>query len=326
MHIRIKSLVITLLRPESAIRLLHLVLFRLDSPYCCRTRLHLKRMQKDARACVLFSLLLAAAEQYAATKPPVAACITGHVRTLNVTAHNIFETMIAPIRDHVDVFVAVSPLLDDLMPPKNVSHPKFPSESGPHKKGETPRATSLDITRWFSIFSPIHLEIAGSAGQNSGLHSCLLLVQRHERQRCSLYRYLLRLRPDVAYQTRLPEWASWRHSLRLPVAEGPRFVLSEVLGGFPEICVKDVWALMTREAASAYLARDWLPCSGDRAKQSKRMYYPECRLGCTLRRKNVTTWTVPLKRVIVRAWHGATHLPNATTRLSISTANRSAVR
>ena len=65
-------------------------------------------------------------EQHAATEPAaVAACITGHMRTINVTAHNIFETMIAPIRDHVDVFAAVSPVLGDLLPPKNVAHPKY---------------------------------------------------------------------------------------------------------------------------------------------------------------------------------------------------------
>ena len=257
-------------------------------------------------------------EQHAATEPAaVAACITGHMRTINVTAHNIFETMIAPIRDHVDVFAAVSPLLDDLLPPKNVTHPKFQSESGPHKVGNTPTATSLDIERWFRIFSPIHVEVARTAGQNSGLHSCLLLVRRHERQRRSRYRYLLRLRPDVAYQTRLPEWASWRHSLRLPVAEGggPRFVLTEVLKQYAPYCVKDLWALMTREAATAYLAPEWLPCRPYRARQPEYIGFPECRLGCALHRAKVRAWTVPLDRLIVRPWHGATQLPNSTARL-----------
>ena len=260
-------------------------------------------------------------EQHAATEPAaVAACITGHVRTINVTAHNIFETMIAPIRDHVDVFAAVSPVLGDLLPPKNVTHPKFQSESGPPKVGKT--ATRLDIERWFRILSPIHIEVATTAGQNSGLHSCLLLVQRHERQRRSRYRYLLRLRPDVAYRTRLPEWASWRHSLRLPVTEGPGFVLTEVLKQYAPYCVKDLWALMTREAATAYLAPEWLPCRPYGAKQPKKdsegkvkENHPECRLGCALRRANVTAWTVRLDRLIVRTWHGATHLPNSTARL-----------
>ena len=261
---------------------------------------------------VVFVLLAVTPEQYAA---PVAACITGHVRTINVTARNIFETMIAPIRDHVDVFAAVSPLLDDLLPPKNVTHPKFQSERGPNKVGQAPTATSLDIERWFRIFSPIHVKVARTAGQNSGLHSCLLLVQRHERQRRSRYRYLLRLRPDVAYRTRLPEWASWRHSLRLPVAEGPRFVLTEVLKQYAPYCVKDVWALMTREAATAYLAPEWLPCRPYGARQPKYNEFPECRLGCALRRANVTAWTVPLGRLIVRPWHGATQLPNSTSRL-----------
>ena len=253
-------------------------------------------------------------EQHAATEPAaVAACITGHVRTINVTAHNIFETMIAPIRDHVDVFAAVSPVLGDLLPPKNVTHPKFQSESGPPKVGKT--ATRLDIERWFRILSPIHVEVATTAGQNSGLHSCLLLVQRHERQRRSRYRYLLRLRPDVAYRTRLPEWASWRHSLRLPVAEGPRLVLTEILHKFPRFCVKDVWALMTREAAPVYFASEWPPCSPGGAKQPKKVGYPECRLGCALHRANVTAWTVPLKRLIVRPWHGASQLSFTTQTL-----------
>ena len=265
---------------------------------------------------VVFVLLAVTPEQYAA---PVSACITGHVRTINVTARNIFETMIAPIRDHVDVFAAVSPLLDDLLPPKNVTHPKFQSERGPNKVGQAPTATSLDIERWFRIFSPIHVKVARTAGQNSGLHSCLMLVQRHERQRRSRYRYLLRLRPDVAYRTRLPEWASWRHSLRLPVAEGPRFVLTEVLKQYAPYCVKDVWALMSREAATTYLAPEWLPCRPYGASQPKYNYFPECRLGCALRRANVTAWTVPLARLIVRPWHGATYgatqLPNSTSRL-----------
>ena len=255
-------------------------------------------------------------EQHAATEPAaVAACITGHVRTIKVTARNIFETMIAPIRDHVDVFAAVSPLLDDLLPPKNVTHPKFQSERGPNKVGQAPTATSLDIERWFRIFSPIHVEVARTAGQNSGLHSCLLLVRRHERQRRSRYRYLLRLRPDVAYRTRLPEWASWRHSLRLPVAEGPRLVLTEKLKNFPAFCVKDVWALMTREAAPVYFASEWPPCSPGGAKQPKKVGYPECRLGCALHCANVTAWTVPLKRLIVRPWHGASQLSFTTQTL-----------
>ena len=267
---------------------------------------------------VVLVLLAITPEQYAATEPPVAACITGHVRTIKVTARNIFETMIAPIRDHVDVFAAVSPLLDDLLPPKNVTHPKSLSEKGPRKVGKTPTATSLDIERWFRIFSPIHVEVARTAGQNSGLHSCLLLVRRHERQRRSRYRYLLRLRPDVAYRRRLPEWASWRHSLRLPVAEGPGFVLTERLAhGYPPYCVKDVWALMTREAATTYLAPKWLPCRPlYGARQPKETKYPECRLGCALRRANVTAWTVRLGRLLVRPWHGATHeLPKSTARL-----------
>ena len=260
-------------------------------------------------------LLAVTPEQYAATEPPVAACITGHVRTIKVTARNIFETMIAPIRDHVDVFAAVSPLLDDLLPPKNVTHPKSLSEKGPRKVGKTPTATSLDIERWFRIFSPIHVEVARTAGQNSGLHSCLLLVRRHERQRRSRYRYLLRLRPDVAYRTRLPEWASWRHSLRLPVAEGPRLVLTEILHKFPQFCVKDVWALMTREAAPVYFASEWPPCSPGGVKQPNKLGYPECRLGCALHGANVTVWKVPLERLIVRPWHGTSQLPFTTRTL-----------
>ena len=71
----------------------------------------------------------------------------------------------------------------------------------------------------------------------------------------------------MAYRTRLTEWASWRHSLRLPVAEGHRLVLTEILRSFPPLCVKNVWVLMTREAAPAYVASEWLPCSPGGVKQ-----------------------------------------------------------
>ena len=100
----------------------------------------------------------------------------------------------------------------------------------------------------------------------------------------------------TAYRTRLPEWASWRHSLRLPVAEGPGFVLTEALKQYAPYCVKDLWALMTREAATwgcywCLLVPTWRP-SGCRADHTGRgnpntnyIGFPECRWGAPLLRE-----------------------------------------
>ena len=44
---------------------------------------------------------------------PVAACLSGRVRTLRLTRHSILQTMIKPIRPSVDFVAAVSPVIDD---------------------------------------------------------------------------------------------------------------------------------------------------------------------------------------------------------------------
>ena len=121
--------------------------------------------------------------------------------------------MIAPIRDHVDVFSALSPVIDDRYPPRNAWHPKYQSQTGP-RKNSTTTMTKDRIEQWMHIFSPISVDVETTTNENEGLHRCFQKVQRRERERHSLYRFLLRLRPDVAYQTRLPEWPAWDPDVR----------------------------------------------------------------------------------------------------------------
>ena len=242
--------------------------------------------------------------------PAVAACITGHVRTLSITASNIFETMIAPIRDHVDVFSALSPMLDDRYPPRNATHPKYQSQTGP-RKNSTTTVTKDRIEQWMHIFSPISVDVETTTNENEGLHRCFQKVQRRERERHSLYRFLLRLRPDVAYQTRLPEWPAWWNLVRHAESS---LALTDVSSPSTS-CFKDVWSLMTRAAAAAYFAPSWPPPCAPRTATAAWLGTAECSLGCALHRANVTAVAVPLQRLIVRQWHGSSQLPESTASL-----------
>ena len=239
---------------------------------------------------------------------PVAACLSGRIRTLRLTRHSILQTMIKPIRPSVDFFAAVSPVLDDIpahyAKRMRISLPK----SGP---AASEQASSEQIRTWLNDFEPVAMRVARSADQNEGLHACLSLITEHETQRAASYTWVLRLRPDVAYGAQLPPWPSWG---TLPAAgrlvistdastsmAAPQQRKASALGTHRSYarggaCVKDVWALVSRAAAEAYFSRHWpRPCLPDSMPS-----YPECKLGCAMHQAQVKVGAIDVRRQIIR--------------------------
>lgn len=236
--------------------------------------------------------------------PAVAICISGLLRSFNSTAGNILTTMVRPIRDVADVFMALDPRLDEY-----------------HNHPTTMNATEVQISEWTAPFNPLVLQVQRRAGQNEGLKDCLRMIEAEELARCRSYDWVVRLRPDVAYTCRLPtieEWLPFRRApAHAPKAHRPRppWVLSDWI--FVEnyttrsVAVKDVWAVMDRSAASVYM-RDWprkCGCNGEHGINEED-------LGCTLSQGRVEvgaalTPGVPLRR-IVRTWESGRVEPNCS--------------
>ena len=242
----------------------------------------------------------------------IAACLAGQSRTLQHVWTNSYEAMIRPLASHVDLFATI--LLNNTR-------------------------TSRVRTRLFSPadkLSFLEREAVSVVYRKPGDHllgttshtPCYSLIEAHEHRRGQRYKWVLRLRTDVAYglrmPSRLPEFASepptvWVEMCgpggpRLPIC--PRFVANHAFA-----CAKDTWALMSRGAASVYFNATLLStapklCHLDqlgKISHGIRDMSPECRLGCTLHRHNITVRTVmSLGRTIVR---------NTTTRLPILTNN-----
>ena len=151
------------------------------------------------------------ARGHAEKKAPaaVAICISGLLRSFNSTAGNILTTMVRPIRDVADVFMALDPRLDEY-----------------HNHPTTMNATGVQIREWTAPFNPLVLQVQRRAGQNEGLKDCLRMIEAEELARCRSYDWVVRLRPDVAYTCRLPtieEWPPFRRaSASAPKAHRPR--------------------------------------------------------------------------------------------------------
>ena len=253
----------------------------------------------------------------------IAACLAGQSRTLQHVWTNSYEAMIRPLASNVDLFAAV--LRDKARNRTNRTNA---------------RTNRTNRTR--RLFSPadklsvLEREAVSVVYRKPGDHllgttshtPCYSLIEAHEHRRGQRYKWVLRLRTDVAYglrmPSRLPEFASepptvWVEMCgpggpRLPIC--PRFVANHAFA-----CAKDTWALMSRDAASVYFNATLLStapklCHLDqlgKISHGIRDMSPECRLGCTLHRHNITVRTVmSLGRTIVR---------NTSTRLPILTNN-----
>ena len=222
----------------------------------------------------------------------IAVCLAGQQRTLSTVWTNIFDAMVRPLQPDVDLFAVVK--LD----------------------AHHSRATSI-LTQ-----HAVRLVYRKSLDNLIGLTShtpCYQMIQDHEQTRARLYQWVLRVRTDIAYGSRMPS--------HLPKINGAqRTVWVEFCG--PDAsnnkpstcprtnkdgtfgCAKDTWALMTRAASRVYFDAHMLNndkgCKHDRVGKYKSS--PECRLGCALHRSNVTVHTLRIERKIVRQ-HTTTPMP-----------------
>lgn len=262
------------------------------------------------------NIAMADAEPMADAHPPVAACIAGLYRTFIATRRNIFSTMVGPLGDQVETFFALDRRLDHYL--HGTAH-----LSGNHT------ISSAAIRGSVARFRPVEVTILHSERLEHPLTVCFESVRRREQQRAAQYRWLLKLRPDVVYDRPLPAYPLW------PAYHGAaavRLVLTEFAESLhwwrAGACVKDVWNLMTRDAAPFLFSPCWGNSSrcldpmsgrephgtaarergGSPPQELKLSAGPsgcphgrsECHLGCSLFRNQVHVGVVNLSRLILR--------------------------
>ena len=169
----------------------------------------------------------------------VAACLSGEQRTLAAAARHIERAMIAPIREMVDVFVAVRGLSTRM---EHVVRTLFQplalrnmSESSSWRGGEPSGGGHM-------LSSPSsYWEL-----QTSGMATCMADVHESESVRGHRYAWLLRLRTDAVYSSSLPPltlWPKWlpTDAKVVYVAEGMRLT-----GPMPLLTRRPFDTLITR--------------------------------------------------------------------------------
>lgn len=231
------------------------------------------------------------------TTKEVAICIAGRSRQHTTSAHheellnNIHSTMIEPWASRADVFIAI----------------------------QTDETIAFDSGKSFERFQPIATLHRPSEDNLTALTyhtACMELILAQERKQGYEYRWLLRLRTDVAYHSRLPS--------NLPAVPATRrvvFVEYCGTGSYPADsnrfvqdgqqcharsdngkwgCAKDSWGLVSRSAAPVYFSRAKLDSMRKMANLCTNPS-PECRLGCALNSNNVSIYKVKLSRKILRS-------------------------
>ena len=120
------------------------------------------------------------------------------------------------------------------------------------------------------------------------------------------FEWVLRLRPDVVYGRQLPFAGAWPRPGHAAVAfvDSPRTqICCDGQKGRCQasaVCVNDVWALLTRAAASVYMARRWPKRCW--ASNIWKASPPECDLGCALQSGNVSIGVANVQSANLRDW------------------------
>ena len=227
----------------------------------------------------------------------VAVCFAGesrrHPTLFEAQISNIYSNMIEPVRHSADIFVAIL---------ENSTLPFL-----------TPYVTAL-----LQPVSRFERSASDSYDKFNGHTACLDLIVTEENARNYKYKWVLRLRTDVVYNTRLPQSLpdiSWQKAIAYAECCGtcsfPREPRRDTrvlrcsatvdLAGNARLstgCVKDSWQLVSRAAADFYFnATEYKKCRG--AIQNT-----ECRSGCVLHMNHVEVFRINMQRVILRPTHG----------------------
>lgn len=174
--------------------------------------------------------------------------------------------------------------------------------------------TEAEARKWVEPLHPVLTErsFADSDNETTTLRSCLHQVISHEAQHSLRYKWLMRVRPDLLHNMRMPPyelWPTWledRKVKQLFTSDDMR-TANWVRGGG---CNKGGnWALMTRSAARGYF-EPW-PSEKDihrRCLTSATWGKDECRLGCALHIDKVHVAGCANEQTVGEILRG--HMPN----------------
>jgi len=228
----------------------------------------------------------------------VAICLVGEARVIHCddVSQNIFKTMVEPIRQEADVFVAVKPSSSYYGPP-----PCIPPDV------DAKLALRRHLT---ATFDPLGMVLrsddrkADKLGIRTAGVPCLRMIEEHEENIGASYSFVMHLRTDIVYTWKLPPFGEWpvyrpdqREIFVEDCARGPgpggvctlRHTEEQYLG-----CARDTWAVMSRATAPIYYEDSW---NFTRINETafKRLHVPcvphhiyQCGLGCNLHAENVT--------------------------------------
>lgn len=236
----------------------------------------------------------------------IAVCITGRLRTFGDARFNIKRTQIAPLQKRAEVFAVIDLTISDQ---KLGCWPGMDRARCPVAIPSERTAVAVNESAAMALlepFAPRSVDFARSASQNDGLHRCLQAISTREDIRMETFEWVLRLRPDVVYGRQLPFAGAWPRPGHAAVAfvDSPRTqICCDGQKGRCQasaVCVNDVWALLTRAAASVYMARRWPKRCW--ASNIWKASPPECDLGCALQSGNVSIGVANVQSANLRDW------------------------
>jgi hypothetical protein len=195
----------------------------------------------------------------------VAMCIAGQTRTFQRedVYKNIYNRMINPLENHVDIFFALS-AFQGKFNPKRIHSDKLPTgiaDLYPNVRNVSFKhvqsindATGVcrnAINRTGAVCDGC--EMTGF-GQAYSLLSCELMISNFEEteRKGKKYTWVIRLRPDTVYGFSLPPYHLWP---TVTSRTSPKNIFFHIgnLNYCKSLCATDIWALMTRNVARAFL-------------------------------------------------------------------------
>lgn len=193
----------------------------------------------------------------------IAYCISGQLRTAACTHENIIETMIRPIQ-HI---------------PHNIFlHLGFSARDFDETKV---------MRELVSILKPKNYSLSFTAHLTEGLELCRRDVEKTERVEHKTYTQIMRLRPDVVYELKMP--VTYPHGLS-NTQKNLLMTAADTLrpqANPSRWFVSDIWAIVPRRLLGLYFSKSRRGAASNLCNQSgPGREYNEFDLGCSMTRAN----------------------------------------
>lgn len=199
----------------------------------------------------------------------VGICISGQSRTVMKCFENIYQSMIKPLQDASDVYVNLA----------------------------VTKGLHLSINELNFLKSKFVAKKMGYNTSNSyvdGFNKCLYDMRENEEKEDDMYKYAIRVRPDVVYNIQLPTYELWSSFFKSIAFTNYIVSSHECLPKQSSPLrwyIKDEWAIVPRQNFDLYFGTNHKGRSRTVCNQT-RQNYNEFDLGCTLLKANTRVFSL----------------------------------